>query len=129
VYEPPRRTWFAKFRDAFRGLATGMRDQSSFFVHVAAAVLVAIAAAVLRVSLLEACVLALCVAAVLAAELFNTAIERLAREIDRQHNANIGAALDIASAAVLVAAIGSAGVGAAIFVYRLGVMMAWWAKS
>ena len=51
----------------------------------------------LRVSLIEGCVLALCVAAVLAAELFNTAIERLAREVDREHNVNIGAALDIAS--------------------------------
>jgi diacylglycerol kinase len=123
---PPRRTWPAKFRDAFRGLRTGMRDQSSFIVHVAAAVLVAVTAAILRVSLLEGCLLALCIAAVLAAELFNTAIERLAREVDRNHNPNIGAALDIASAAVLVAALGSAIAGSAIFLYRLGVLLQWW---
>jgi diacylglycerol kinase (ATP) len=120
------RSWMKKFADALRGIAAGMRGQSSFGVHLVMAAAVAALAAALRVSLLEWCVLLLCIAAVLAAELFNSAIERLAREIDRQHNPNVGAALDIASGAVLVAAVGSAIVGSLIFGYRLAMLAPWW---
>jgi len=83
-------------------------------------------AVVLRVSLAEACLLGLCVTIVLAAETFNTALERLARAAGPEKNEHVRDALDMASGAVLVAAIGAAGVGGAIFVYRLGVFMAWW---
>jgi len=103
-----------------------MRGQSSFGVHLAMAVAVVIVAASLRVSLVEWCLLILSIAAVLAAELFNSAIERLAREVDREHNPNVGAALDIASGAVLLASIGAAIVGSLIFGYRLGVLAGWW---
>jgi diacylglycerol kinase len=123
---PPRRTWSAKFRDAFRGLALGIRGQSSFVVHTAAAIGVAVLAIALRVSLVEACLLALAVAGVMAAELFNSAIERLADAVDTEHNPTIGEALDIASAAVLVASMGAAAVGSIVFGYRLGKAAGWW---
>ena len=103
-----------------------MRGQNSFGVHLAMAAAVVVMAGILRASLVEWCLLILSIAAVLAAELFNSAIERLAREVDREHNPNVGAALDIASGAVLVAAIGAAAVGSLIFGYRLGAMLAWW---
>jgi diacylglycerol kinase len=120
------RSWPQKFRDAFRGLWLAVRGERSFAVHLPMAAAVAVAAVVLRVSLVEACVLTLCVTIVLAAEIFNTALERLAREIDREHNAHLAAALDIGSGAVLATAIGSATVGSAVFVYRLGLLLAWW---
>jgi diacylglycerol kinase len=123
---PRPRNWFDKFGDAFRGVWAGMRGQSSFGVHLWMAVAVVALASILHVSLVEWCLLLLCITAVLAAELFNTAIERLAREIDRQHNSGLGTALDIASGAVLVASIGSAVVGCMIFGYRLGVMLESW---
>jgi diacylglycerol kinase (ATP) len=123
---PPRRTWYAKFRDAFQGLAFGIRGQSSFVVHTAAAIAVAIFAVALQVSLVEASLLALAVAGVMAAELFNTALERLADAVDTEHNPTIGEALDIASAAVLVAALGAATVGTIVFGYRLGIAAGWW---
>ena len=122
----PQRSWIEKFADAFHGIAAGVRGQSSFFVHVEMAAAVVALAAVLRVGLLEWCLLLLCITAVLAAELFNSSIERLAREIDRQHNPNVGAALDIASGAVLVAAMGSAIVGCLIFGHRLVVLVSAW---
>jgi diacylglycerol kinase len=50
----------------------------------------------------------------LALELFNSCIESLARAIDRQRNEQLRNALDIASGAVLVGAIGSAVVGLVI---------------
>lgn len=123
---PPRRSWYAKFRDAFRGLALGVRGQSSFAVHAAAAIAVAVLAALLRVTFVEACLLALAVAGVMAAELFNTALERLADAVDTEHNPTIGEALDIASASVLVASLGAAAVGTIVFGYRLGTMAGWW---
>jgi len=93
-------------------------------VPMAAAV--PVVAVVLRVSLVEACVLGLCVTIVIAAEVFNTAIEGLAREITREEKPGIAAALEMASGAVLVTSIGAAGVGAAVFVYRAGVLAGWW---
>ena len=87
---------------------------------------VAVVAIVLRVNLVEACLLMLCVGVVLAAETFNTALERLARAIAATRNESIGAALDMASGAVLIASLSAAAVGSTIFVYRLGLLAGWW---
>ncbi len=87
---------------------------------------VVIAAVLLRVSLLEACVLGLCIGLVLAAEMFNTAIEFLSREITRDQRPGIAAALDIASGAVLTVAIAAAIVGSTIFLARLATILGWW---
>jgi diacylglycerol kinase len=113
------RPWRTKFRDAFRGLWLAIRSERSYRVHLPMAAAVAIVAVVLRVSLVEACLLVLCVGIVLAAETFNTALERLARAIDAGPNETLAAALDMASGAVLVASLCAAAVGGTIFVYRL----------
>lgn len=110
-----RRTWVSKFSDAFRGVARGVVGQSSFYVHIPVAILVVAAAAVLGASTLEWCALILCIAGVLTAELFNSSIEFLARAVDTEFNENIGAALDIASGAVLVMSGGTVVVGLMIF--------------
>jgi diacylglycerol kinase len=120
------RSWPDKFRDAFRGLWLAVRSERSFVVHLPMVAAVGVLAFLLRVSLVEACLLGLCVAIVLAAELFNTALERLARAIDCEENDHLAAALDIASSAVLIAALGAAGVGGAIFAYRAGALAGWW---
>ena len=119
------RTWRHKFRDAFRGLWLAVRSERSFIVHLPTAVAVGIFAAILRVSLIEACLLGLCVTVVLAAETFNTALERLAQAIDRKENADIAAALDIASGAVLTASIGAALIGSAVFLHRASHALGW----
>ena len=92
----PRRTWYEKFRDAFRGVRTGMRGQSSFQVHIVMAIAVIGAGAALRVALWQWCVLLLCIGGVLTAEMFNSALERMAKVIDRDHNPTLGEALDTA---------------------------------
>jgi len=120
------RAWTTKFRNAFRGVARGVREQNSFRVHFSFALAVLVAGAAFQISLLEWCVLLMCITAVLAAELFNSALEFMAKAITDQHNLHLGLALDIGSAAVLVAAIGSAIVGSIIFLMRLGVALGWW---
>ncbi len=121
-----RRTWPRKFHDAFRGLRLGVWGQSSFWAHFAAAAAVVAAAAVIRVGMVEWCLLLLCIAAVLAAEMFNSALESLARAITDEHDPHVRDALDIGSAAVLVASIGAGLVGAVVFTYRVGLLARWW---
>jgi diacylglycerol kinase len=123
---PPKRSWPRKFRCAFQGVATGIRGQSSFFVHLSSAALVVIAAVLLGVTWVQWCLLVLCITVVLAAEMMNSALERLAKSIDRSENNHVAAALDIASGAVLMAAIGAAVVGTIVFVVRIGQLGDWW---
>jgi len=118
-YQPTRRSWPAKFKFAFAGLLAGIRGQSSFVVHLLMTGTVIVAAALLKVNLIEWGLLVLCIAIVLAAECFNSALEQMAQSITDQHNEQIGKALDIASGAVLVAAIGAAIVGAIVLGSRL----------
>ena len=120
------RPWRDKFWDAFAGLWLAVRSERSFAVHLPMAVGVTILAAVLRVSLVEACILTLCIAMVLAAEMFNTALEYISREITREKNSGLATALNVASGAVLTASMGAAIVGSAILFYRLGIKLAWW---
>lgn len=122
----PKRTWRDKFRDAFRGTWLAMRDQTSFRVHVAFALAVVTLAALLKVSVVQWCLLLLCITMVLAAETFNTALEWMAKAVDHRENPQLGGALDIASAAVLMSAVGAALVGTAVFAFRLGVLLSWW---
>jgi diacylglycerol kinase len=117
--KPPRRRWRAKFRDAFRGLKLGVRGHSSFFVHFFFAAMVLVAAAVLRCDITQWCLLLLCIGMVLAAELFNSAIETLFRGLDEATRERSWPALDIAAGTVLLASLVAALVGVIIFVCRL----------
>jgi len=123
---PPERFWRHKFRDAFRGAKLGVRGQSSFFVHFFFAAAVVVAGLVLGVDRTEWCLLLLCIVGVLTAEMFNSALESMARAITHQKNPHLGGALDIGSAAVLFASLGAAIVGAVIFGNRAGVLLGWW---
>lgn len=120
------RSWVAKFHCAFRGAELGIRGQSSFFVHLFAAAAVIVAGTVLQVTRVEWCMLLLCITGVLAAEMFNSALEATARAITHEHNPHLADALDIGSAAVLVAAVGASLVGAIIFLERLLTLVGWW---
>jgi len=121
------RSWRDKFVSAFAGLWLAIRTERSFAVHLPMAATVAVFAALLSVSLIETCMLILCVSLVLTAEILNSAIENLARETSREQRPGIAAALDMSSAAVLVASLGAAAIGAIIFLPKLGRLLGWWA--
>lgn len=123
---PDSRSWSRKFADAFRGVKLGIRGQSSFFVHFFIAAAAVAAGLSMRCSLVEWCLLAISIAGVLAAEMFNSALEALAKAITREIDPHIGAALDIGSAAVLLTALGAASVGVIILGNRLGQLLGWW---
>ena len=67
-------------------------------------------AAVLGMDLYESCLL-LCIAGVMTAEMFNSALESMAKAINRQSDPHLGNSLDI---------------GAIIFARRVGLMLGWW---
>lgn len=127
--EVRRYSWSQKFLCAFRGLQVGSRGQSSFFVHIPTACFTLAAAAQLRVTTVEWCILVLCIALVFTAELLNTALELLARAITTEYDPRIRDALDVGAAAVLVAALGAAVIGVLILGFNLGVQIGWWPRQ
>jgi diacylglycerol kinase len=118
-FRPPRRGWLQKFRSAGWGIAAGIRGQRSFTVHLGMAVLVVASAAVLGMDRADWGLLLLCIATVIGAELFNSALERLARAVTRSEDEDVAVALDIASGAVLVVSLGAAAVGGLVFLHRI----------
>lgn len=121
----PDRPWGEKFNDAFRGLRQGIRGESSFFAHFFITAAVILTASVLDVALAEWCLLIICIIIVLVAEMINTALESLARAITDEPNPHVGGALDVGSAAVLLAAIGAAVVGAIVLFNALARLLGW----
>ncbi len=109
------RSWSKKFASAFHGIVLGVQGQSSFLIHLVAACGVVAAAAVLQLPLDRWCLLVLCIGVVLAAELFNSALEWTCQALTDRSDERIARALDIASGAVLVAAIAAAIVGSMVF--------------
>ncbi|WP_442483946.1 diacylglycerol kinase family protein [Aeoliella sp. SH292] len=103
--------WAWKFSCAARGVFAGMRGQNSFCVHIPAAFIACGIAAWLEITQADWLALALCITLVFTAELLNSAIEHLARAVAREQHPEIRDALDIASGAVLAAAIGASVVG------------------
>ena len=115
----PPRTWLAMFRDALRGVKIAVRGEVNFFVHFFIAVLAGVAGGIAELSDERWCLYILCVTVVLTAEMFNTAIEHLARAVTREEHPEVRDALDIASGAVLVAAIGATCIGVFIIAWPL----------
>lgn len=119
------RSWRRKFHCAFRGVKRGMRGESSFFVHLFAAAAVVVTAAAFNADRYEWSLLGLCIALVFTAEMFNSAIEHLAKAIDKNFNPHLRDALDIAGGAVLIASIGAAALGTAILGRLLSSALGW----
>jgi diacylglycerol kinase len=119
-----RRSWRAKFREAFRGIKLGIRGHSSFFVHFFAATLVIVTASVVQCDLMEWSILIGCIGLVLTAELFNSAIETLFRSLDSVARDRHHGALEIAAGAVLMASITAATVGILVLGRRILHMVA-----
>ncbi|MFN9368999.1 MAG: diacylglycerol kinase, partial [Planctomycetia bacterium] len=77
------------------------------------------AAAWLRVSPAEWCLIVLAIGGVLAAEVFNSALEMLARALDSGPDERIRDALDMASGGVFVTVAAAVIVGLVVFLPRL----------
>ena len=103
---------------AIGGITHAWCTENSFKTHVVAAVAVIAVLLWLRVTALWWAIAALTIAFVLAAELFNTAVEGLADHLHPDQHPAIKTVKDCAAGAVLVASVAALGVAAA-FVYDL----------
>lgn len=103
--------WRNKFGCALRGVAVAVRQEDSFAVHLPIGFAVLAYGSTIGLERVEWLLLVLCVAIVIAAELFNSSLERIAAVVTREVDPTVRDALDIASGAVLTAAIAAAVVG------------------
>jgi len=100
------------FKYAFNGVFQAARTQRNMKFHLVAACLAFAAGVYAKLSPEGWCILALTIAGVIAAEMFNTAVEMLADEVSGgRRNDNIGLLKDVAAGAVLVTAFGALVVG------------------
>jgi diacylglycerol kinase len=113
------RAWIRKFSLAAKGIYLGSKNESSFWVHYPCAIAVILLGFCLGCRDWEWCLLLLCIALVIAAELMNSALERLAHAFTKEYHPEIAKALDIASGAVLVISVGSGCVGLIILLPKL----------
>lgn len=109
------RKLIASFRFASAGLAYLLWSQRNVRIHLIAAVLAIVAGFVLRISKLDWALVVAAIAAVIAAEAFNTALELLADRVSTERDPLIGRAKDVAAAAVLITAIGAFAIGIIVF--------------
>jgi diacylglycerol kinase (ATP) len=104
---------------AVRGIWLVLGRHRNGRIHVALAAAALAVGGVLGLDAVEWCLVAGSIAAVTAAEVFNTSIEQLADALCPEHHPGIGRAKDMAAGAVLLAAAGAACIGAVVFGGRL----------
>lgn len=98
---------------AFAGLRAALRTENSFRFHLLTAMIMVAILAWRRPVPMWWGIITLTMMVVLVAELVNTAVEHLADHLHPDQHPRIKVVKDCAAAAVLIASIGAAGVGAA----------------
>ena len=103
------------FGYAFKGIAKLVRRERNAWIHCTAIVVVTLAGLHFGITPTEWCIVMVCFGMVLAAEGFNTAIERIVDLVSPEHHPIAGDVKDIAAGAVLICAIATAIIGGIIF--------------
>lgn len=107
------------FGYAFRGVAMLFRNEAHARLHLIAAILVTVFGFIFRIDRWEWAAVILCIGGVFMAEAFNTAIEKLADKVSKERHPLLGAAKDLAAAAVLLFSLATLAIAALIFLPRL----------
>ncbi len=98
----------ASYRYALRGMWLAFRYETNMAFHVAGALAVVVTNYLLEVTRTEWLITLMLIGVVWAAEIFNTAIERLADRVTRDQDPLIGQAKDLSAGAVLIICIAAA---------------------
>ncbi len=109
----------ARLGFALRGVAHALRSEASLRLQALAGLAALAALLVLRPAAVWWALVLLASAGVVAAELFNTALEHLADVLHPQQSPGVRVVKDCAAAAVLIAVLGALGVAAALLVHLL----------
>ncbi|HEY8496332.1 MAG TPA: cytidine deaminase [Limnochordales bacterium] len=109
------RTLGESFRFALQGIAYGFRTQRNVRIHIAAAALVGLVAWAVGVSGAGLALLVVAIGTVLAAELFNTAVEAAVDLVTPNYHPLAKAAKNVAAGGVLVLAAAAVVIGYLVF--------------
>lgn len=107
------------FKYAYEGLKFFFINEHNGRIHIFAAILVILLSCYLNISKLEWVAIMSMIALVFIAEIFNSAIEKLADALTREINPQIKIVKDLAAAGVLVTSILAALVGGLILLPKL----------
>lgn len=100
------------FAFAIAGIRVAFKSERNFRIHIVAMGIVIAAGLYLKLSMLSWGLVILSIGFVLAAELFNTAVERLGEEVaDGKKKQLVKNAKDISAAAVLISALTALAIG------------------
>ncbi len=110
------------FLYAFEGIRSFFRQEHNALLHLAATFLVIILSFIFPVSGMEVIALAGVTCFVWAAELFNTAIEKMMDLFTKERHPSVKYIKDISAAAVLVAALAACLTGAIIFIPKIALL-------
>ena len=113
------RARWRSFRFAFEGLYEFFRQQHNAIIHLLMTVLVLMASIFFKINRAEIFAVAFSVGFVWTAELFNTAIEKLADMVSKDFHPKIKFIKDVSAAAVLVAALTAFVTGLVVFIPKL----------
>lgn len=109
------------FTYAWNGIRSCVGKEQNLSFHLIATAIAIIAGFLFHITRGEWIALIFCIGMVIAAELFNTAIERVVDLVSPQYHPLAGAAKDIAAGAVLICAATAAVIGLVIFIpYLIG---------
>lgn len=103
------------FKYAFTGLFNLIAEERNFQIHIIAFVTVVILGVYFNISSAEWISIWIISAIVLAAEGFNSALEKTCDLISKEHHPQIKKIKDIAAGATLITALFAAGIGCSIF--------------
>ena len=112
------------FTYAFQGLASAIKKEDAFKVHLAACVLVTVIGIYFGITKTECCIIVICCALVIVSELINTALERLCNTLMPEKNENVKFIKDVSAGAVLIVAIASIIIAIIIFLPYLKIFFA-----
>ena len=104
------------FGYAWKGIQSCVGKEQNLSFHLIAAMAVIIAGIVLGITRTEWIMVVMCIGTVIAAELFNTAIEKLVDLVSPERHPVAGRVTDIAAGAVLICAVAAAIIGLIIFI-------------
>jgi diacylglycerol kinase len=107
------------FKHPVAGIRQFIFSEPNSFIHLAATFIAASVAIALRVTPTEAIAIIIVTGFVWSAELFNTAVEKMADFVCPEQNASIKYIKDISAAAVLVAAVIALATGCIIFIPKI----------
>ena len=96
------RKHFASYRYALRGIRYAFLSENNMIIHLAAGMTVVVFNVILKVTATEWLVTLMLTGLAWTAEIFNTALEKLADRVSREHDPLIGQAKDLAAGAVLI---------------------------